>query len=83
LASLTIAVLISGFALSTVSHAALALCRLIVARHLMGLGIVAIHCTGMWAMQVLPPIRYDLLLFVLSVVIAIIASMVALSIALQ
>jgi NO-binding membrane sensor protein with MHYT domain len=80
---LTIAMQISGFALSTVSHAVLAPRRLIVARCLMDLGSVALHSTGMWAMQLLPPIGYDLLVFVLFVVIAIVASMVALSIALQ
>jgi NO-binding membrane sensor protein with MHYT domain len=48
---------------------------------LMGGGISAMHYTGMAAMKMSPPIEYDPLLFTLSVVIAIVVSMVALKIA--
>jgi NO-binding membrane sensor protein with MHYT domain len=33
----------------------------------MGTGIVAMHCAGMFAMQMSPPIRYEPLLFAASV----------------
>jgi two-component system, sensor histidine kinase and response regulator len=45
---------------------------------LMGSGISAMHYTGMAAMKMWPPIRYDPLLFALSIVIAIAVSVVAL-----
>jgi two-component system, sensor histidine kinase and response regulator len=45
---------------------------------LMGSGISAMHYTGMAAMKMWPPIRYDPLLFALSIVIAIAVSIVAL-----
>ncbi len=48
---------------------------------LMGGGISAMHYTGMAAMEMSPPIRYGPLLFTLSIVIAIVVSMVALRIA--
>jgi signal transduction histidine kinase/CheY-like chemotaxis protein len=44
----------------------------------MGSGISAMHYTGMAAMKMWPPIRYDPLLFALSIVIAIAVSLVAL-----
>ena len=48
---------------------------------LMGSGISAMHYTGMAAMKMSPPIRYDPVLFVLSILVAITVSMVALRIA--
>ncbi len=48
---------------------------------LMGGGISAMHYTGMAAMKMSPPIHYDPILFVLSILIAITVSMVALWIA--
>jgi diguanylate cyclase len=48
---------------------------------LMGGGISAMHYTGMAAMKMSPPIHYDPVLFVLSILIAITVSMVALRIA--
>ena len=83
LLSLVIAIIVSGFALYTVSHGTLSLGRLLRAGLLMGLGIAGMHYTGMAAMQLAPPLRYDPLLFTLSVVIAITASVVALWIAFQ
>src|SRR5207249_2592084 len=43
----------------------------------------AMHYTGMAAMEMQPPIRYDPLLFVLSIVIAVAASVAALWVAFQ
>ena len=83
LGSLLIAVIVSGFALSTISHGALSLRRLLGAGSLMGIGIACMHYTGMAAMQMEPPVRYHPPLFAASIVIAIAASMVALWIAFQ
>ena len=49
----------------------------------MGIGIAGMHYSGMAAMELRPPIRYDPSLFVISVLIAIAASVVALWIAFQ
>jgi diguanylate cyclase (GGDEF)-like protein len=49
----------------------------------MGTGIVAMHYTGMFAMEMSPPIRYNPLLFVASVLIALVASFAALWISFQ
>ncbi|MEO8343529.1 MAG: MHYT domain-containing protein, partial [Gallionella sp.] len=83
LLSLVIAIIVSGFALYTVSHGTLSLHRLLSGGLLMGIGIASMHYTGMAAMQLEPPLRYDPVLFTLSVLIAIIASVVALWIAFQ
>ncbi len=83
LLSLLIAMIVSGFALHTVSRDILSMRRLLSAGLYMGIGIVAMHYTGMAAMQMAPPIRYDPLLFGLSVLIAIVAAMAALWIAFQ
>jgi diguanylate cyclase (GGDEF)-like protein/PAS domain S-box-containing protein len=48
--------------------------RIIVSGILMGLGISVMHYTGMAALKMSPPIRYDPLTFTLSVAIAVIAS---------
>ena len=50
---------------------------------LMGIGITTMHYTGMTAMRMSPPIRYDPGLFTLSVLIAIVASWAALKLAMQ
>lgn len=81
LLSLLIAVLSSGFALHVVGSAALSTRKLLAAGTLMGMGIAAMHYTGMAAMEVAPPIRYDETLFALSVAIAVAASIAALWIA--
>ena len=78
LLSLVIAVLASGFALYLVSRATLTLRRLAGGGVLMGIGICSMHYTGMAAMQMAPPIRYQPLLLGLSVLIGILASMIAL-----
>ncbi len=48
--------------------------RIIVSSLLMGIGISAMHYTGMAALKMSPPISYDPLIFTLSVVIAVVAS---------
>jgi len=81
LLSMLIAIVVSGFALFMVSRAHLAWKNLLLGGVLMGLGIASMHYTGMAAMETSPPIQYDPLLFVASIVIAILASLAALAIA--
>jgi NO-binding membrane sensor protein with MHYT domain/CheY-like chemotaxis protein/two-component sensor histidine kinase len=79
--SLLLPIAASGLALWQVSRAELGLKRLGVSAVLMGLGINAMHYTGMAAMRMEPGIVYDPWLFALSVAIAIGASCLALWIA--
>ena len=79
--SLVIAIVVSSFALYTVSRDKLTWRNLLVGGVLMGFGICAMHYTGMEAMDMSPPISYDPALFTASVVIAIAASLAALFIA--
>jgi len=79
--SLLIAVGVSGFALWIVSRPELPLRRLINSALVMGVGIAAMHYTGMAAMLMTPGIRYDPLLFAASLAVAIGASGAALWIA--
>jgi diguanylate cyclase (GGDEF)-like protein len=81
LLSMLIAVVVSGFALYTVSRDTLAVRNLLGGAVLMGIGIASMHYTGMAAMEMSPPIRYDALLFCASIAIAITASLAALWIA--
>jgi two-component system sensor histidine kinase/response regulator len=81
LLSLLIAVLVSGFALFTINRSRLSIRRLLISGVLMGAGIAAMHYTGMAAMPMSPPIRWDPLLFATSIAIAMAASVVALWIA--
>ena len=81
LLSLLIAVIVSGFALYMVSRETLSPGKLIGAGVLMGLGICAMHYTGMAAMETHPHITYQPALFSASVGIAIAASFAALWIA--
>ena len=81
LLSMLIAVVVSGFALSTVSQDTLSTRSLVIGGVLMGFGICAMHYTGMAAMETHPPITYDPVLFAASVAIAIAASHAALWIA--
>ena len=81
LLSLLIAAVASGFALYTVRKSVLNATTLAVSAALIGIGISAMHYTGMLAMRMSPPIEYTPVLFVASVVIAIAASLVALLIA--
>jgi diguanylate cyclase (GGDEF)-like protein len=81
LASMAIAIVVSGFALYMVSRERLTGKNLLLGGVLMGLGIASMHYTGMAAMETSPPIQYDPPLFVASIVIAILASLAALAIA--
>jgi diguanylate cyclase (GGDEF)-like protein len=77
-ASMLIAIVVSGFALLTVTRDSLSFRSLGAGGILMGLGICSMHYTGMAAMEVQPGIRYDSLLFATSVAIAITAATAAL-----
>lgn len=81
--SMVIAVAVSGLALFVVSRAAMSGWSLAAGATLMGIGIAAMHYTGMYAMRMSPPIEYRPLLFVTSVVIAIVAAFAALLITFQ
>jgi signal transduction histidine kinase/CheY-like chemotaxis protein len=81
LASLLLPIAASCLALWQVSRAELGRARLAVSAVLMGIGINAMHYTGMAAMRMEPGIVYDPWLFALSVAIAIGASGLALWIA--
>ncbi|HEX2829615.1 MAG TPA: MHYT domain-containing protein [Burkholderiales bacterium] len=81
LLSMVIAMLVSGFALFTINRSRLTVRRLLVSGALMGTGIAAMHYTGMAAIPMSPPIRWDPLLYGASIAIAIAASVVALWIA--
>jgi NO-binding membrane sensor protein with MHYT domain/CheY-like chemotaxis protein/two-component sensor histidine kinase len=81
LLSFLIAVAASGFALWQVSQPELPVNRLVKGALLMGIGINAMHYTGMAAMRMQPDIQYDPLLFAASVAIAITAAGAALWIA--
>jgi signal transduction histidine kinase/ActR/RegA family two-component response regulator len=81
MASLLLPIAASGLALWQVSRPDLSSRRLGVSAVLMGAGINAMHYTGMAAMRMAPGIVYDPLLFALSVLIAIVASALALWIA--
>ena len=76
--SMLFAIIISGLALSLVSGKTLSLKQLVVGGIFMGIGICAMHYTGMAAMQMTPPIQYDPWLFAASAAVAIGASMAAL-----
>ncbi|MGB9107740.1 MAG: MHYT domain-containing protein, partial [Telluria sp.] len=81
LASLLLPIAASCLALWQVSRAELGPVRLAVSALVMGVGINAMHYTGMAAMRMEPGIVYDPWLFALSVAIAIAASGLALWIA--
>ncbi|PBQ18838.1 histidine kinase [Pseudomonas congelans] len=81
LLSLLIAIGFSGFALWLATQPRLPALQLSLGAILLGLGISAMHYTGMAAMRMQPGIQYTPWLFVLSLVIAIAASAAALRIA--
>jgi NO-binding membrane sensor protein with MHYT domain len=83
LLSMLIAIIVSAIALLTLRRAQLGTPSLAVGAILMGIGISAMHYTGMYAMQMFPPIHYDAVLFAASVLIATAASLAALWIAFQ
>jgi NO-binding membrane sensor protein with MHYT domain len=81
--SLLIAIGVSAIALFVLRRPEVSTSSLGVGALLMGIGIAAMHYIGMSAMRMLPSIRYDPVLFVLSVLIAIMAALAALWIALR
>jgi NO-binding membrane sensor protein with MHYT domain/signal transduction histidine kinase len=83
LLSLIIAIVVSAIALFILRRPELRTRGLAIAAILMGIGISTMHYTGMFAMRMSPPIRYDPLLFAVSVLIAIAASLAALWLAFQ
>jgi diguanylate cyclase len=78
-ASLVIAIGVSGFALAVASHPEVSFARLAAGATIMGIGISAMHYCGMAAIQVVPMIRYEPRLLGASIGISIAASFVALS----
>jgi NO-binding membrane sensor protein with MHYT domain len=72
--SLILPIIVSALALWQAAQPELPLKRLIISAILMGVGINAMHYTGMAAMQMQPGIIYDPLLFAASVMIAVTAS---------
>ena len=79
--SLVIGIVASGLALYVVRRPTLTGANITAGATLMGVGISAMHYTGMYAMSMSPPIEYQPFMFMASVVIAIGASFVALWIA--
>jgi NO-binding membrane sensor protein with MHYT domain len=78
LASLAIAIVTSGFALSIASRPQLGIRRLIFGAIFMGAGISAMHYSGMAAITIVPMIRYTPWLVAASIIIAVTASFAAL-----
>ena len=81
LASMLPAMAAAGLALFVIRRGAHSWKQLLYSGLLMGLGIVAMHYSGMAAMKMQPGIKYDPTLFALSAVIAVAASIAALRIA--
>jgi diguanylate cyclase (GGDEF)-like protein/PAS domain S-box-containing protein len=76
--SFVVAVAVTGVGLSTVIHGSGRLTSLLLGGIFMGIGVASMHYTGMAAMRMQASIAYEPFLFVLSVLIAIVASVVAL-----
>src|SRR5712671_7721435 len=76
--SMAIAIVVSGLALFVVRRPTLTAKNLTAGAMLMGVGISAMHYTGMQAMRMSPPIEYHPPLFIASVLVAIVASLAAL-----
>jgi NO-binding membrane sensor protein with MHYT domain len=81
--SMAIAIVVSGLGLYVASRPALTGPNVTAGATLMGIGISAMHYTGMYAMGMSPAIEYNPPLFVASVVIAMAASLAALWMAFQ
>ena len=78
LLSLALAIVGCGASLVLVSSGPLGAGKLLTGGTLIGLAIVTMHYTGMAAMKIVPPIRYDPWLVALSIFIAVSASVLAL-----
>ena len=81
IASLLIAIVVSGFALYVVSSREIGPLTLAIGGTTMGLGIAAMHYTGMVAMEIAPPVTYDTALLLASIAIAIASAGLALTLA--
>ena len=77
-ASLVIAIVISGFALSVAANPQISIPHLCVAAVIMGVGISAMHYAGMTAIEIQPMITYEPGLLAGSILIAVVASFAAL-----
>jgi PAS domain S-box-containing protein len=77
-ASLLVAILVTGIALFIASRGEITLKRIAAAGSFMGLGVAAMHYVGMAAMRMAAEIHYDPGLFLLSVAIAVVAASAAL-----
>jgi NO-binding membrane sensor protein with MHYT domain/signal transduction histidine kinase len=78
LLSLAIAIIVSAIALLILRRPQLETTYLIIGAAFMGAGISAMHYTGMFALRMFPPIRYDAGVFAASVLIGFAASLGAL-----
>lgn len=78
LLSLVVAIISSGFALYIGTRGAVTPARLAVSGVVMGAGIASMHYTGMAAMRMEAVLHYNLTLFTLSIVIAVVVSAIAL-----
>lgn len=78
IASLLVGIVVSGFALKIASTPGIRTKHLLVGAVVMGLGICAMHYSGMAAIMITPGITYDPTLLIASIVIAVVASFVAL-----
>lgn len=81
--SLLAAILSSGLALSIVSRPKVSFSTLVKSAIAMGVGIGLMHYIGMAAMQMMADTDYNPILFLLSVVLAVVVSLVALKLSLQ
>jgi PAS domain S-box-containing protein len=81
--SFAFATIAAYIALHTVSQGTLGMRRLVVAGLVMGGGVALMHYTGMAALEIRPLPTYHPVLFVLSIVIAVVASMAAMWISFQ
>lgn len=80
LLSLGFAIAASAMALFTISRGKLSARRLLGSGLLMGGGVALMHYTGMFALEIRPRPQYDPLLFSISILIAVAASMAAMGI---
>jgi diguanylate cyclase (GGDEF)-like protein len=78
LQSLAVAIVTSGFAITIASRARLGIGRHFVCSLVMGLGIVSMHYVGMSAILISPAITYNRPVVAASVLVAVLASFVAL-----
>jgi diguanylate cyclase len=78
LLSLGVAIVTSGFAITIASSAKLEFRRHLICSLAMGLGIVSMHYVGMSAILIFPAIAYNWYVVAVSVLVAIVASFVAL-----